>query len=1106
MERSIKRKILAILLLAFAVVLSLNAAFLFANAQEMTVLRNEVDGTYSEDGAVIRMTANYDYLSQVEDLDKIRPYLSVNGYAILDEKEVELEYSSSNKQLSLRIRADWVGEVRQEKENVLVMSRAISALGVSIHDNLVYKSIPDTQFWNKSYVSSLWFENQYDPLSGSYEKTIKDYGWAYGFSVCFSQPLIASAGQDTYLEDLSEVYASFLSVNSVGLETVGTEMFYNAKTYTLDVFVDKDAGVIDPDKENRIVVEQGFPLIGGGLGTPCTVYYFPQSLYANVAETPVTSFYDDFDSETLSYWVNHNENFRIEDGYLKTAGDFYGIRCEKGSNFDYTVRFVLQDETSRARIVFKTNTFINMNTGFYVEVGMGDISLYRAGYAALDSAPAQVQIGQEQEVRIVVSGDEMQVQLNGTNVLSAVNNTSASGYFGLGSAGEVWFASMEALSHERPVQEVADSIRSIPEIAPDEWLLHYPVVPEGYLIRIASSSDESVIAKNGVITLQNERAQTIGITFLVTSTYDDSKALTQELQVAVPVSETDESKVLPIENKTEIINAVNSVIVGTGNVSSAAALLRNEINKLSRWQVPAEQRTKFDAYFNMIGSLLQKAVDIAEGRVYNDKLGTLPGISDAVNLVKEAQRYLLSYLRTGNFLDVDFMGECGHVIDFSVFYKDGVYHMYYITGYAGYTWQEKGENLFGHATSTDLKNWTLQGEVLRDSTDGVDSFKVWAPTVTEIGGKYYMFYTAVNENIAQSVQIAVSDDLCVWNKVEGVQIVPGQTWAKWDANSWSNGRDPGVLVDGDTVYVYMACETNEGAYCIGVASSRVSDLCNWKDEGYFMIEAGTYESPYVMKKDGTYHIFYTNYGVEGDPTSYIKHAVSPEPTGGFVNVGEDGKVLMHKSASEVIHNPDTDEWYIAYISHFGYSIHGVDVQAMQWEEDGSVSLSPMSVAMSEQISQSAPVLSEEQPSANARKEGARVFEFAFDCDAIPDTISNVTRYVQHFVSVGGVRLSEIDQTEESYVVADWIPSEGKTILRLTFSEEFCKDHFSAFLCRVEVSDGLLLPDGSAAAGSAQNCFGWAFWTVLAVAVVAIAGGSVAAVLLIRRRRKAEKTQ
>ena len=70
MERSIKRKILAILLLAFAVVLSLSAAFLFANAQEMTVLRNEVDGTYSEDGAVIRMTANYDYLSQVEDLDK----------------------------------------------------------------------------------------------------------------------------------------------------------------------------------------------------------------------------------------------------------------------------------------------------------------------------------------------------------------------------------------------------------------------------------------------------------------------------------------------------------------------------------------------------------------------------------------------------------------------------------------------------------------------------------------------------------------------------------------------------------------------------------------------------------------------------------------------------------------------------------------------------------------------------------------------------------------------------------------------------------------------------------------------------------------------------
>ena len=149
-----------------------------------------------------------------------------------------------------------------------------------------------------------------------------------------------------------------------------------------------------------------------------------------------------------------------------------------------------------------------------------------------------------------------------------------------------------------------------------------------------------------------------------------------------------------------------------------------------------------------------------------------------------------------------------------------------------------------------------------------------------------------------------------------------------------------VLQDGNTFYCYYAAgrtnpETQKHEYCLGVSSSK--NLIAWKDEGFIRLEQSLDtppESPFAVKHNGKYYIFYTNYKFG---TSYIK---SNNPLKNWRELPVDKmSVLPGVSASEILESKG--KWYISLISHIKNGLHFFEIRKLIWNADGTVSVKPL---------------------------------------------------------------------------------------------------------------------------------------------------------------------
>lgn len=302
-------------------------------------------------------------------------------------------------------------------------------------------------------------------------------------------------------------------------------------------------------------------------------------------------------------------------------------------------------------------------------------------------------------------------------------------------------------------------------------------------------------------------------------------------------------------------------------------------------------------------------------------------IQQAKDILKQLKSNRIPYV--GRFAEIG-----GTVIDHALIEKDGVHHLFYIRGKAVTTWAECPTNNFGHAVSTDLINWEVKEPVLQTKEGEWDEYQVWAPHVIYHEGEYWMFYTGVNNNVAQAIGLAKSRDLYHWERYENNPVIIPGKWAIWNKDTWSDGRDPCILKDGDTFYAYYCAhmyseEYKRNIYAIGVASSK--NLYDWKDEGYFVLNESLNtppDSPFVVKKDNKYYLFYTDY------KAGTVFAVSDKPTTGFVDADPDIRTIIGSvSASEVYFSKG--KWYISYISNEPNQLHFFEIKELVWNLDGS---------------------------------------------------------------------------------------------------------------------------------------------------------------------------
>jgi len=211
--------------------------------------------------------------------------------------------------------------------------------------------------------------------------------------------------------------------------------------------------------------------------------------------------------------------------------------------------------------------------------------------------------------------------------------------------------------------------------------------------------------------------------------------------------------------------------------------------------------------------------------------------------------------------------------DFAFFKADSVFHLFY-TRVPDYHQLPLAADSIGHATSLNLKHWTVQPPVIAVEDGWFEGGAVWAPYVMENpGGGYLMFYTCVDSITVQRIGIATSEDLFTWTKHPGNPVFrPDTSWADWDSTvNWSSCRDPHIFYEDGTYYMLVTAATKSGNGAIGSAVS--TDLFNWTDNGPIYVHSGVYpwhavESCFLMKRDDKYRLFFSE-EVSPPGTSYM---------------------------------------------------------------------------------------------------------------------------------------------------------------------------------------------------------------------------------------------
>ena len=271
--------------------------------------------------------------------------------------------------------------------------------------------------------------------------------------------------------------------------------------------------------------------------------------------------------------------------------------------------------------------------------------------------------------------------------------------------------------------------------------------------------------------------------------------------------------------------------------------------------------------------------------------------------------------------------------DHSMIEKDGRMHMFYNRVTTGYPWWDIAVDSIGHAVSDDLIHWEVQPTAIAAERGRFDDSQTWSPAVIKKDDLYYMFYTGCNINIAQAPCLAVSKDLYNWEHVASPLFTPGD-WCPWDASRWSNARDSMVFSDDDGKYYMYYCTTKKtpdgDMDAMGLASS--DDLLHWNDEGATLelYTKRASESPYVVKRNGKYYMFFTD--CERGGTGY---AVSDNPLHGWkIKPGEEHMIINNAVCGSEIFQ-FKGQWYISYCRWIYWELHSViGFKELFWTEDG----------------------------------------------------------------------------------------------------------------------------------------------------------------------------
>jgi len=243
-------------------------------------------------------------------------------------------------------------------------------------------------------------------------------------------------------------------------------------------------------------------------------------------------------------------------------------------------------------------------------------------------------------------------------------------------------------------------------------------------------------------------------------------------------------------------------------------------------------------------------------------------------------------------------------------------------------------------SSKDLVHWTKHSHVLDIKDVSWAAYSVWAPSITEKDGKYYLFFGAndiQNDKQPGGIGVAVSDN-------------PGGPFidhvGKPLVNKFYNGAQPidqDVFKDTDGQYYLIY---GGWRHCnIGKLNKDFTGFVPFEDGTLFKsITPDNYvEGPYMFVRNHKYYFMWSEGGWTG-PDYSVAYAVGDSPFGPFKRVGkilqQDPKVATGAGHNGVLHIPGTDDWYIVYhrrpLNETDGNHREVCIDRMYFDKDGNI--------------------------------------------------------------------------------------------------------------------------------------------------------------------------
>ncbi|KAB8166341.1 family 43 glycosylhydrolase [Streptomyces sp. 3MP-14] len=209
---------------------------------------------------------------------------------------------------------------------------------------------------------------------------------------------------------------------------------------------------------------------------------------------------------------------------------------------------------------------------------------------------------------------------------------------------------------------------------------------------------------------------------------------------------------------------------------------------------------------------------------------------------------------------------------------------------------------FSAWSSKDLVNWTDEGVILDLGPDVAwADGNAWAPTMVERDGTFYFYYSAEGR-----IGVATGDS------PTGPFTDSGAPLVERNPDGRGQAIDPAVFVDDDgQAYLYWG---NGSGFVVPLAEDMVS--FDPADVVRFTGLDGFREAPFMVKRDGLYHLTYSIDDTRSE-NYRVGYATSPGPTGPFTYHGvilekDPALGILGTGHNSVLRVPGTDDWYIVY--------------------------------------------------------------------------------------------------------------------------------------------------------------------------------------------------